>query len=88
MSWRQRILIALAGLTLLVGGGAFYIAGKVDLLIAENGASGAFLAARHAARNHDAEAASVYYDRALMARPNDARLLQACLLYTSDAADE
>lgn len=79
MSWRQRILIALAGLTLLVGGGAFYIAGKVDLLIAENGASGAFLAARHAARNHDAEAASVYYDRALMARPNDARLLQAAL---------
>ena len=42
MSWRQRIIIALAGFVLLVGGGAFYIAGKVETLIAENGASGAF----------------------------------------------
>lgn len=79
MSWRQRILIALAGLTILVGGAAFYIAGKVEILISENGASGAFLAARHAARNHDAQAASVYYDLALMARPTNSRLLQAAL---------
>lgn len=79
MSWRQRILIALAGVTVLVGGGLFYIAGKVDVLISENGASGAFLAARHAARNHDAEAASVYYDRALMARPENTQLLQSAL---------
>ena len=79
MSWRQRILIALAGLTVLVGGAAFYVAGKVELLINENGASGAFLAARQAARNHDAEAASIYYDRALMARPENVQLLQAAL---------
>ena len=79
MSWRQRILIALAGLTVLVGGGFFYVAGKVDILITENGASGAFLAARHAARNNDAEAASIYYDRALLARPENTRLLQAAL---------
>lgn len=79
MSWRQRILIALAGFTVLVGGSAFYIAGKVEVLINENGASGAFLAARHAARNHDAEAASMYYDRALMARPENTQLLQSAL---------
>jgi tetratricopeptide (TPR) repeat protein len=79
MSWRQRILIALAGLTLLVGGSVFYMAGKVDELIAQNGASGAFLAARHAARNHDSDAASAYYDRALVARPKSLPLLQAGL---------
>ena len=69
----------MAGFTVLVGGSAFYIAGKVEVLINENGASGAFLAARHAARNHDAEAASMYYDRALMARPENTQLLQSAL---------
>lgn len=80
MSWRQRILIALAGFVLLVGGGVFYIAGKVETLIAENGASGAFLAARQASRNHDAKAASVYYEQALMARPENTKLLESALL--------
>lgn len=80
MSWRQGILIALAVITVLVGGGVFYVAGKVDALIAETGASGAFLAARQAARNNDAQAASLYYDQALMARPESEELLDAAML--------
>ena len=79
MTWRQRTYIALAGLTVLVGAGVVYLSGKVDAYITENGASGAFLAARQAARNHDAEAASRYYDRALAARPTNIRLLQSAL---------
>ncbi len=80
MSWRQRILIALAVVTVLAGGAAFYVAGKVEALIAETGASGAFLAARQAARNNDAQAASLYYDQALMARPESEELLDAAML--------
>ena len=80
MSWRQRILIAFAALTVLAGGVFAYLAGQVQAFIAENGASGAYLAARQAARNNDAEAASLYYNQALLARPENNELLNAALM--------
>ena len=79
MSWRQRISIGLAAVSLLLAGGVVLLTSKVQQVVAEQGASGAYLAARQAARVNDAASAGDFYEMALMARPQDAELMRAAL---------
>ncbi len=79
MNWRHGILIGLAGVSALVASGVVYISQRVDAYIVEQGASGAYLAARQATLSKDSEAAGDYWSMALLARPNDERLLREAL---------
>jgi Flp pilus assembly protein TadD len=79
MNWRQGLLIGLAGVSALVASGVVYISQRVDAYIVEQGASGAYLAARQATLSKDSEAAGDYWSIALLARPKDQNLLSAAL---------
>ena len=79
MSWRQGILIGLAGLCLVLASAVVWISSRVDDFIVEQGPSGAFLAARQAARLNDSDSAGAFYAQALAARPGDETLLREAL---------
>lgn len=79
MNWRNGILMGLAGVSALVASGVVYISQRVDAYIIEQGASGAYLAARQATLSKDSEAAGDYWSMALLARPKDERLLREAL---------
>jgi len=79
MKWRQGILIGLAGASALAASGVVYVSQRVDAYIVEQGASGAYLAARQATLSKDANSAGDYWSRALMARPKDPNLLREAL---------
>ena len=79
MTKRQYLLIGLAAVFLIVAIGVLQISQKVEEFIVEQGAAGAYLAARQATRLNDAQAAGDYWARALAARPGDRELLQAAL---------
>ena len=79
MNWRQGILIGLAGVSALVASGVVYISQRVDAYIVEQGAAGAYLAARQATLSKDAAAAGDYWSMALLARPQDGQLLRQAL---------
>ena len=79
MTKRHYLLIGLAAVCLTVAIGVVQISQKVEEFIVEQGAAGAYLAARQATRLNDAEAAGYYWARALAARPGDGELLQAAM---------
>ena len=79
MTKRHYLLIGLAALCLTVAVGVVQISQKVDEFFVEQGAAGAYLAARQATRLNDAEAAGDYWSLALAARPKDAALLQSAM---------
>ena len=79
MSWRQGILIGFAGLCLVLASAIVYISSRVNDFIVETGPSGAFLAARQAARLNDSDSAGAFYAQALAARPGDETLLREAL---------
>ena len=79
MSWRQGILIGFAGLCLVLASAIVYISSRVNDFIVETGPSGAFLAARQAARLNDSDSAGAFYAQALAARPGDKTLLREAL---------
>ena len=79
MSWRQRLLIGFAALTVLVASGIVYLGSRVEEFIVEQGPSGAFLAARQADRLNDADSAGMFYSQALMARPGDETLMREAM---------
>ena len=72
MTKRHYLLIGLAAVFLIVAIGVVQISQKVEEFIVEQGAAGAYLAARQATRLNDAQAAGDYWARALAARPGDA----------------
>ena len=79
MTKRHYLLIGLAAVFLIVAIGVVQIAQKVEEFIVEQGAAGAYLAARQATRLNDAQAAGDYWARALAARPGDQALLQSAM---------
>ena len=79
MTKRHYLLIGLAAVFLIVAIGVGQIAQKVEEFIVEQGAAGAYLAARQATRLNDAQAAGDYWARALAARPGDQALLQSAM---------
>ena len=79
MTKRHYLLIGLAAICLVVAIGVVQISQKVEEFIVDQGAAGAYLAARQATRMNDAEAAGGYWTRALAARPDDQELLQSAM---------
>ena len=79
MTKRHYLLIGLAAVFLIVAIGVVQISQKVEEFIVEQGAAGAYLAARQATRLNDAQAAGDYWARALAARPGDGELLLAAM---------
>ena len=79
MTKRHYLLIGLAAVFLIVAIGVVQISQKVEEFIVEQGAAGAYLAARQATRLNDAQAAGDYWARALAARPGDGELLLAVM---------
>ena len=79
MTKRHYLLIGLAAVLLIVAIGVVQISQKVEEFIVEQGAAGAYLAARQASRLNDAQAAGDYWARALAARPGDQALLQSAM---------
>ena len=59
MTKRQYLLIGLAAVFLIVAIGVLQISQKVEEFIVEQGAAGAYLAARQATRLNDAQAAGI-----------------------------
>ena len=79
MSWRQGILIGLAGLCLVLASAVVWISSRVDDFIVEQGPSGAFLAARQAARLNDSDSAGAFYAQALWRGRKMTQLLREAL---------
>lgn len=79
MTKRHYLLIGLAAICVIVAIGVVQISQKVEEIIADQGASGAYLAARQAVLLNDADAAGDYWERALAARPEDDELLQSAM---------
>jgi len=79
MTKRHYLLIGIAAVFLIVAVGVLQISQKVEEFIVDQGAAGAYLAARQATRLNDAKAAGDYWARALVARPGDGELLQAAM---------
>lgn len=79
MTKRHYLLIGLAAICVIVAIGVVQISQKVEEIIADQGAAGAYLAARQAVLLNDADAAGDYWERALAARPEDDELLQSAM---------
>ena len=79
MTKRHYLLIGLAAICVLVAVGVVGISQKVEDFIVEQGAAGAYLAARQATRLNDSDAAGDYWAHALVARPEDPSLLQSAM---------
>ena len=79
MSWGQRILIGFAVVSVLLASGVVYLGSRIEDFVVERGVSGAFLAARQAARLNDSESAGAFYAEALMARPGDVTLMREAM---------
>ncbi|MDB2668556.1 tetratricopeptide repeat protein [Alphaproteobacteria bacterium] len=80
MSWKQYTLIGLGVVVLLAGSGVVYMTTHaVQQYYAEKGVAGAYLAARHAAKNHAPDVAGDFYQQVLWARPQDMSILQATM---------
>ena len=79
MTKRHYLLIGLAAICVIVAIGIVQLSQKVEAFIADQGAAGAYLAARQASRLNDAVAAGDYWERALAARPEDDALLQSAM---------
>lgn len=79
MTKRHYLLIGLAAICVIVAIGVVQISQKVEEIIADQGAAGAYLAARQAVLLNDSDAAGDYWERALAARPEDDELLQSAM---------
>lgn len=80
MSWKHYALIGLGVVVLLAGSGVVFMTSfAVQQYYADKGVAGAYLAARHAAKNHAPDVAGAYYQQVLLARPQDMSILQATM---------
>ena len=79
MTKRHYLLIGLAAICVIVAIGIVQFSQRVEEFIVDQGAAGAYLAARQASRLNDVVAAGDYWERALAARPKDSELLQSAM---------